>query len=86
MSEISVILARLSFKKHSCKTLRLCHVEPNQHANIRRKLLHEDFAWICLRLEAFYMVCEQTVSNKAQVGQEFLHQKSLLRIEDPVIF
>ena len=32
------------------------------------------------------MVCEQTVSNKAQVGQEFLHQGSLLRIEDPVIF
>ena len=26
---------------YSCKTLRLCHVEPNQHANIRRELLHE---------------------------------------------
>ena len=35
MSESSVILARLSFKKHHCKTLRLCHVEPNQHAYIR---------------------------------------------------
>ena len=41
MSESSVILARLSFKKHSFKTLRLCHVEPNQHANKRRELQHE---------------------------------------------
>ena len=25
------------------------------------------------------MVCEQTVSNKAQVGQQFLHQGSLFK-------
>ena len=61
MSESSVILARLSLEKHSCKTLRLCHVEPNQHAYIRRELPHEK----TLRLQAFYMVREQTVSNKA---------------------
>ena len=34
----------------------------------------KDFAWICLRVQAFYMFCQQTVSNKAQVGQQFLHQ------------
>ena len=41
MRESSVILARLSFKKHSRKTLRLCYLEPNQHAYIRKELLYE---------------------------------------------
>ena len=36
-----MILTRLSFKKHSCKTLRPCHLEPNQHAYRREELLHE---------------------------------------------
>ena len=82
MSESSVILAWLSFKKHSCKTLRLCHAEPNQHAYIRRELPHEKNS----HGYTFYMVREQRVSNKAQGGQQFLHQGSLLRVKDPVTF
>ena len=35
-------LARLSFKTHSCKTLWLCYLEPNQHAYISKELLHEN--------------------------------------------
>ena len=35
------------------------------------------FGFSCtLRLQAFYMVSEQRVSNKAQGGQQFLHQGS----------
>ena len=85
MSESFVILARLSFKKHSCRTLRLCHVEPTCIYK-ERTPAWKDFTWICLRLQAFYMAREQTVSNKAQGGQQFLHQGSLLSVEDPVTF
>ena len=41
MRESSKILARLSLEKHDCKTLQLCHLEPNQYAYIRKELLHK---------------------------------------------
>ena len=37
----------------------------------QRTIERKDFAWICLRLQAFYMVCEHTVSHKAQDEQHF---------------
>ena len=41
MRERSVMLVRLSFKKHSRKTLRQSYLEPNQNAYIRKELQNE---------------------------------------------
>ena len=52
--------------------LRLAVLRGRRSSAIRKELLHEKTSHgYVLRLEAFYMVCEHTVSKKAQDGLHF---------------
>ena len=66
-----MIPASLSFKKQSCKTLRLCHLEPNQHAYTRRELLHDKISHGYAKDCKHFIWCEYAASNRAQGGQHF---------------